>query len=486
MDGTILAFDIGTSWIKGALVDERGRVAASGRHPVAALPSAQPLFHELDPRQWVDGMRTVAGRLFAAADGRAVRGIVISGNGPTLVPAGADGEPVHPAISWLDRRATEESRLIGEKTGSTVDPSFFLPKVYWLARRRPEVYAATRLFLSCPEYLDFLLTGHAHTILPSEGFKRYIWTEEALRALGLDTGRFPPFIAPGAEVGRVTPAAAARLGLPAGVPVFAGGPDFIMSLLGSATVRPGRVCDRGGSSEGVNLCAAAPVDDRRLLVLPHVIPGLFNVSGLISTTGRALDWFRGIVGSAPEHGDWLEEIGRVPPGAGRLLFLPYLAGERSPLWDPYARGAFLGLTLRHTTADLGRAVVESVGYAIRDVLEIMAENGHRVTEMRVSGGQARSPVWNQLKADISGRRILEPEVHDSELLGDACIGFAALEGVQPGEGAGLADTAERLVSFRRAYEPDPTSRPLYDELFGLYREAYGRLKDLWRALSGGG
>ncbi len=483
----ILAFDIGTSWIKGALVDPQGRLVAQARHPVAALPAAQPRFHEVDPRQWLEGVRQVAGRMLANRR-RRVRAVVVSGNGPTLIPTGEDGEPVHPAINWLDRRAIEESRLIGRATGSTVDPSFFLPKAYWLFRRRPEIYRRTRRFFSCPEYIDFLLTGSAYTILPSEGFSRYIWTEKAIRALGLDAEKFPPFVPPGSSAGPVTPAAAERLGLPAGVPVFAGGPDFIMSLLGSGTVRPGRVCDRGGSSEGVNLCAQAPVADPRLLVLPHIIEGLYNVSGLISTTGRALDWFRGIIGRRQEEfADYLEEIGRVPPGAGRLLFLPYLAGERSPLWDPHARGTFLGLTLAHTPLDMSRAVVEAVGYAIRDVLEIMAENGLQVREMRVSGGQSRSAVWNQIKADITGRSILELEVHDSELLGAACIGFAALEGVRPGAagaGDGLADAAERLVRVRRTYEPNPARRPLYDELFRLYRQAYGRLKDLFQALSG--
>jgi xylulokinase len=480
MAGMVLVFDIGTSAVKGGLVNEAGRLVAGAGCPVDPLATSDPRFHEVDPLQWLEGVRQVASRLLARHPGQ-VLCAVVSGNGPTLVPADAGGQPTCPAINWLDRRAIEESRLIGEATGSYVDPSFFLPKAYWIHRRRPEIYAATRWFFSCPEYIDFMLTGNAHTVLPSAPFSRYIWTEEAIGRLGMDRDKFPPFVPPGAAVGRVARAAAARLGVPAGLPVIAGGPDFIMSLLGTATVRPGRVCDRGGSSEGVNLCARAPVEDRRLLVLPHIVSGLYNISGLISTTGQALDWFRRVTGRRGRRPDaCLEEIGRAPAGAARLLFLPYLAGERSPLWDPHARGCFLGLTLKHTGRELGRAVVESVGYAIRDVLEVMGENGLAVEEMRVSGGQARSPVWNRIKADITGRRILEPAVHDSELVGDACLGFSALAGDPD-----LAAAAERLVRIRRVHEPDPRLRPLYDEMFGLYREAYDRLKGLFRQLSAG-
>jgi xylulokinase len=277
----------------------------------------------------------------------------------------------------------------------------------------------------------------------------------------------------------VRPAAEEVLGIPAGTPVFAGGPDFIMTLLGTATVTPGRACDRAGTSEGVNLCTRAPVADRRLLCLPHIIEGLYNVSGIISTSGKALDWFKNATGRERQDYDGLfEDICQVPPGSRGLIFLPYLAGERTPLWDPYARGCFIGLTMNHGRKEMTRAVVESVGFAIRDVIEVMRESGLAIDELRVTGGQARSPLWNQIRADITGRRILVPEIIDSELLGDGIVGQYAL-----GSHRSLEAAAEDLVRIRKVYHPRPELQAPYDELFGLYRRSYSGLKDVFAALS---
>jgi xylulokinase len=252
-----------------------------------------------------------------------------------------------------------------------------------------------------------------------------------------------------------------------------------MTLLGTATTAPGRTCDRAGTSEGVNLCALAPVADRRLLCLPHIIEGFWNVSGIISTSGKALDWFKNAAGGqALDYDGLFEEVCQVPPGARGLLFLPYLAGERTPLWDPYARGCFIGLTASHGRPEMSRAVVESVGFAIRDTIEVMGESGLEVGEMRVTGGQARSPLWNQIRADITGRRILVPEILDSELLGCGIVGLYAL-----GRHRSLESAAEVLVRFRKTYEPRPELAAPYDELFRLYRQSYRGLKDIFAGLS---
>jgi xylulokinase len=269
------------------------------------------------------------------------------------------------------------------------------------------------------------------------------------------------------------------LGIPAGTPVFAGGPDFIMTLLGTATVAPGRACDRAGTSEGINLCTAAPIEDRRLLCLPHIIEGLHNVSGIVSTSGRALEWFKNITGKERvDYESLFEDVCQVPPGSHGLLFLPYLAGERAPLWDPNARGCFIGLTVKHGRREMTRAVVESVGFAIRDVLEVMGENALAVAELAVTGGQARSPVWNQIRADITGRPIRVPEVMDAELLGDAIVGLYAL-----GRYPTLASAANALVRFGREYTPRPELAGSYGEMFQLYREAYRGLKETFARLA---
>jgi len=477
----VLAFDIGTTSLKGGLFragEDGVEALARAEVPVRLADGEHTLHHEADANNCISALALVIAQLelggFPAA-----RALVVSGNGPTLVPAGKDGRPLDFAMTWMDRRGVEEAELISAATGRYVDPTFYLPKALWLFRHKPRVYRDTRHFLSCPDFVDFFLTGQARTVLPSEPFQPYIWTAEAIERLGMDPAKFPPFIRPGERVGEVRRQAAEVLGVPAGTPVFAGGPDFIMPLLGTATVAPGRACDRAGTSEGVNLCTRTPIADRRLLCLPHIIEGFHNVSGVISTSGKALEWFKHISGrERMDYESLFEDLCQVPPGARGLLFLPYLAGERAPLWDPYARGCFIGLTVRHGRREMTRAVVESVGFAIRDVLEVMGENGLAVEELRVTGGQARSPLWNQIRADITGRRILVPEIMDSELLGDVIVGLYAL-----GQYPTLAEAAEDLVRIRRRYDPSPELAGPYDELFRLYRDAYRGLKQTFARLA---
>ncbi len=473
----VLAVDIGTTALKAGLFDEGGALLVRAEAPVHLSDREEPLRHEADANNWIGALALASAQLQL---GRyPPRAVVVSGNGPTLVPVGRDGRPLDFAMTWLDRRGVEEARLAAEATGRYVDPSFYLPKALWLFRHKPGVYRDARYFLACPEFVSFYLTGEAFTVLPSEPFQSYLWTLEAIEKLGMDPGKFPPFVKPGAEVGRVCPQAEEVLGIPAGTPVFAGGPDFLMTLLGTATTSPGRTCDRAGTSEGVNLCTTAPVADRRLLVLPHIVEGYWNVSGIISTSGKALDWFKNAAGGqALDYDGLFEEVCQVPPGARGLLFLPYLAGERTPLWDPYARGCFIGLTTSHGRPEMCRAVVESVGFAIRDAIEVMGESGLAVGEMRVTGGQARSPLWNQIRADITGRRILVPEILDSELLGCGIVGLFAL-----GKHRSLQAAAEALVRIRRVHEPRPELAAPYDELFRLYRQSYRGLKDVFAALS---
>ncbi len=403
----LLVFDIGTSVLKGGLFQENGTLVSRHEVPMKLIKSQDPLHHEADAGEWILALKQVVDALHIG--GREIRAVVVSGNGPTLVPVGEDTNPLAYAMSWMDRRGIEEAKIITEKGGAFVDPTFYLPKAYWFFRNRPEIYRNTKYFFSCPEYVAYLLSGVPVAFLPAPDFTRYIWKADLIESLGMDTAKFPPFVKPGRIIGSVSEIGERVSGIPRGAPVVSAGPDFIVSLLGTATVHPGRACDRSGTSEGINLCAKEPKQDRRILCLGHVIEGLYNISGPISTSGKALEWFKVITGK--EHASYeslFEDIRDVPAGSKRLVFLPYLTGERAPLWDPLARGTFVGLTLSHGRREMTRAVVESVGYAIRDVVEVMEEIGFAVEDLRITGSQAKSAAWNQIKADITGRRIRIP------------------------------------------------------------------------------
>jgi xylulokinase len=477
----VLSIDVGTTNCKGALFDERGTLQYIAKVPLSVLPSTDGS-QETDPRKWSEALATICGKIPNAHEARA---IVISGNGPTVVPVFGKpelrGTLLHAdagnARLWLDRRAVLESSEISSLSGQFVDASFILPQVLHMSRTEADTYRKTRWFLSSFEFLNYLLTEEAAIVLHADDALRWYWTDDLLAEVGLDKTKFPPFIRPGELVGKVTSKAAGVLGLKEGTPVFAAGPDFLVSILGCAVVEPGMVCDRSGTSEGINLCSAHPIDDDRLLAYLHPVKPFHNISGLISTSGKAIGWIKGLLGmdSVPFE-DMYELMSQAEPGAGGLLFLPYLSGERSPIWDPNARGVFSGLSLSTGKAEMLRAVAEGVCTAVHDVIDVMEELDGTVEELIVTGGPSESGFLNQLKADVTGRVVLVPEIADAELVGSMVIGRTSL-----GDYRSYSEAAKDLVRMGSRFEPDMTKRNLYNDLFQRYRSTYRNLKDEWRS-----
>jgi len=462
----ILAYDIGTTFLKGAVVTENGKILARAQVPIRMVESADRERYEWDADAWLSGMALVTAQLGLREKGR-LRGVVVSANGPTLVPVNEDCEPLALAMSWMDRRGREEAELIAEFSDSPVDPSFYLPKAFWVMRHEPELYEKTRYFLPCAEFIDFFLTGNPVRILPTALFREFFWNEGAVPRVRFDPEKLPPFVETGDLMGTVSERAADILGLPPGIPVIAGGPDYIMSIIGTASMQAGRTCDRAGTSEGVNLCWSAPVRDPKLLCFPHLARGLYNISAMFSTSGSALDWAARSLGShKPDVEALLREIQGVSAGSDGLLFLPFLSPERFPIWDPNMRGAFIGLTLAHGRREMMRAVVESTGFAVRSVIAAMEASGCHAADLRVAGSQTRLPLWCQVRADVTGKNVLLPEQEDAELVGNACVGFFGL-----GDFESLPAAAERLVRFQRTFVPDQHAAEVYDEMFARFCRA---------------
>lgn len=470
----ILTLDFGTTHTKAAVFEASGLCSGLVFGRSAKVLTNEPPRHEVDARSWLAALADLLAKL-GIHEGTQLEAIVVSGNGPTILPVDTDGQPLAAAMTWLDRRAVLEAAEAGNAIGNELDPAYNLPKILWIRRHEPALYERTAHFVSCPEYVAGVLTGEWHTCLPNEGYTRIIWNSDAIKALGLDEGKLPPFLGIGQRAGTVTQKAARQFGLPAGVPVVMGGPDFIASLVGTATVAPGRCCDKGGTSEGINLCTSPGFpDDRRLLVMPHVVAPLLNVSGVLSTTGRAIEWCRDVLTRDDDFDGFFKRVKEVPPGARGLIFLPYLAGERSPHWDPLASGVFAGLRLDHSVSDMARAVVESTAFAIRDILEVMKADGAFIADLRATGMPSRVPLWNQIKADVTAVPVIAGSFPEPELAGCLAIGQVAL-----GYAASLAEAAEAVFRPAAVFEPDAAHRPLYDEMFSIYRELYSRCADLF-------
>ena len=474
----LLCFDFGTSSIKAGLIDSDGILREWHHEDLLALSGAD--LERWNPDLWLVGLRNVASQFFRSArKGRSVggraghilqsncelSGVVFSGNGPTIVGVDSGGNAVDAAVLWMNRREIA-------RPGSS---SFFLPKIAWIREHRPELYERAAHYFSFPEFLSFRAGGERVTITPTDSFARYIWTQEEIREYGVDPAKIPPFVRVGERIGSVTLSGAGSTGLPEGTPLFSGGSDFLMSLLGTGVVKPGRTCDRAGTSEGINHCVGHPVSNPRIRCLPHVIDGLFNAAGILASTGRIFEWFRGISGQGSKgYAEMLQEIIDVGHEASIPFFFPSL--HRGETWE-FSGAIFSNLEPHHGVAEMGRAVVESIGFGVRDLIETLERNSCPIDEVRACGGQARNAVWNQMKSDMTGKPIAVPSIVDAELLGDACAGFVAL-----GEQTSLAEAAEALVHIERVYEPNRGENRKYSDEYSGYEERCRRILDAAHAV----
>jgi xylulokinase len=378
-----------------------------------------------------------------------------------------------PALTWMDRRAVAEAAKISEVAGSPADPSFYLAKAMWIIEHKQELLDRIRYFMPCPEFVAYSFSGVAHAVLPDPYYERYIWSESLISRLGLPSEKFPTLVNPGRIVGQIRKDVAHMTGLPALCKVASGLPDFMAAQLGSATVSPGIALDRTGSSEALNLCADRPFPDSRLLSLPHSVSGLWNVSGGVSTSGSAVSWldrlFSKIEGPSPilENSQDLESIG---PGSAGLTFLPYLAGERAPLWMPDLRGAFVGLDLGHGRNHLSRALLESVCYALREVKEMLEDSLFPIRAVHLTGGTSANAFWVRLKADILNMPMTLPLDAEAELAGSAALALTA-----SGTFSDISSASLSLYRVGEVVEPDPAMAGAYDEYYGRFLEIRGRL-----------
>jgi xylulokinase len=475
----LLTIDIGTSIFKSAIWDFDGKRQAFASVPLS-ISRNEGLRHEADGGQWLKAFEDCCHVLGANIKLNSVETIIICGNGPSLTPVlaapsiegGSDGNSfglhLAPSRLWLDRRAVEAAKQVSALAGGFVDPGFYLPKALDIKINEGPLYENTMFFLGCPELLAYALTGEARTVFPSDGFERWFWNDSILERLGLDKGKFPPFIRPGEVFGQLIPEVANRFGFKPYTPVISGGPDFFAAILGSGTIKPGQVCDRAGTSEGINACTPRRIIDERLMSYKHPVKPFWNLSGIVSTTGKAIEWGHSLLGLETYEAFYaLAQTAR--PGAGGLVFLPYLAGERAPVWDPSKRGVLRGLGLSTGRPEFARSVLEGICFAIRDITVIMEEGapskegGSIIEELRVAGALSNSDLLNQIKADITKKPVLVPCQKETELMGLAIIGSCAL-----GKYASFAEAASALVKIDKEFLPDAKNAVIYDELFGEY------------------
>lgn len=496
----LLGIDIGTSSAKAALVDaETAQVLASAAREVA-IHTPQPGRAEQRPDDWVEAATEACAEVVAESgiSPGDVAGIGFSGQMHGTVLVGADGRPVRPAIIWADGRSgAQASALAAESAGLPADvrlpgppvTGFMGPTLRWLAEHEPESLARARTALLPKDYVRLCLTGGAVSE-PSDAastwlfdVRRGAWSPALLGLCHVPAGLMPPLVGSAEVVGGLRAGVAEQMGLPAGVSVVAGCADQPAQALGYGLIDPATDLVTIGTGGQVFHPLAAPLADPagRLHVFNHAAPGRWYALAAILAAGLSLRWLRDTLGLThrPDAYAYLSALAaEVPPGAEGLIFLPYLAGERTPHMDPQASGAFVGLRLHHGPGHLARAVMEGVALAMADCLAVVAEVGEPAAAAIASGGAATSPVWRQIQADVYGMPLLLAERE-----APACVGAALLAGVGCGVYGSLHEAAERLPAPVPGAEPDPARVAFYAGRRERFRGLYAQLEGDMHALS---
>ncbi|GHU63014.1 xylulokinase [Clostridia bacterium] len=495
----LLGIDIGTSAAKLMLYGTDGVFIAqtSGDFVVIRKDAG---WAEQDPNVWWDVVCGAIRRLLTETKvaPRDIIGVGVDGQSWSAIPIDAEGNVLYNTPIWMDTRAKdiceELKSSIGEDAifqicGNPLEPTYTTPKILWYKKHLPEVYKKTKKILQSNSFIAYRLTGALSHDL-SQGYGLHFFDMrtcalniEMCERMGIDPELIPPLFASHEVVGAVTEDAAVRTGLAVGTPVVAGGLDAACSTLGAGVIRAGQTQEQGGQAGGMSICIDEYHADPRLILSPHVVPGTWLLQGGTVGGGGILNWFEKEFGAqermdaAAQGGSVFalmdEEAGQISPGAEGVVFLPYMSGERSPIWDDKAKGVFYGLDYTKTRAHFIRASLEGVAYSLMHNLDAASEAGVEVDVLHAVGGAAKSALWCGIKADITGKEIMMMQADAA-----ASIGAIILAGVGAGIYRDFEEAASVFVKSGRRIRPNPDNRGVYEKGYKTYRKLYEQLKDL--------
>jgi sugar (pentulose or hexulose) kinase len=486
-DPQVLAIDVGTSGVRVSVVDLRGTLRAvksTALRPGPELP--------------VEEVWQAVGALVRSAteDAGPVRGVGCAGQ-LALVAVDGRGRPLGPALTWMDTRARAEAEELERRVGREVylrrcgrrpHPEQLAPRVLWMATHAREVLDRAAAFLPLKDYLVLRMTGEmgtdyvdaSYTLLCDVGALR--WADDLAEAAGVRRALLPPLRWPHEVAGRLRGEVARELGLSAGIPVVAGGPDGTMGLVALGLCDPGDAADTAGTSDVIGAVVDRPAIDPRgdLITNAYVVEGLWTLGGPTTTTGGVLEWLaRTLAGSEGAVPSLIEEAAGIGPGAGGVVVLPDLIGGRAPHWTPATRGAVCGLGLHHTRAHVVRAALEATAYLEREILDRIGDVAGPVRRVRLGGGGGTHPVGVRIRADVTGvPHLVSAERHITS------VGVAVMTAVGTGDFPSVQEAMARMVPPLRVCPPDPAACDLYRPSFQAYRAVREALGGVWGAAAG--
>ncbi|MCS7175025.1 xylulokinase [Pseudothermotoga sp.] len=487
-----VGLDVGTTGVKGILVDAFGNVRAIENEKLSML-TPKPGWAEQRPEDWWLAVKKVLRKLAERAEQLSGKIVSISTSGQmhSLVALDESDKPIHNAILWCDQRTHTEceeatEKLGGEKrvlslVGNPILPGFTLPKILWLKKHQPELFKRIRKIMLPKDFTNFMLTGEFATEhSDASGTMLYDvskldWCEEVLETFEIQKSWLPTLSRSDQIVGKVKKNLAGELGLKGEVFVVAGGADNACAALGIGVIEPGDVMVSLGTSGTV----VAPVvngssDPKgRVHFFAHTVFGVKYHMGVMLTATYSLEWFKERFLNE-DYEKINEEVAKIPVGSNGVLFLPYLNGERTPHRDPHARGVFFGLSSFHSKWDVVRAIFEGVAFGIKDSFDILKELGDRVERIRITGGGSKSKVWNQMLADMLGFQIEKPAVDEGASYGAAmlaCSGYTKLP---------LEKISKSWYKLKATTQPSSENQQNYELVYAKFKKLYAVLKDTFK------
>ena len=497
----LLGIDIGTSACKAALFDRKGQVlaAANGEYPVYYPEEG---WAEQNPEEWwsavCEAVRQVIRK--AGIQPEEIAGVGIDGQSWSAIAIDKGGKVLTNTPIWMDTRAQSICDRLNEEigedeifriAGNSLQPSYTTAKILWYKENLPEVYCKIYKILQSNSYIAFKLTGQISQDL-SQGYGLHCfdmrtgqWDEEMCRKMGIPRDFLPEIVPSDRIIGTVTKKAAEESGLAEGTPVAAGGLDAACGTLGAGVIHSGETQEQGGQAGGMSICIEKYQADPRLILGFHVIPGKWLLQGGTTGGGGVMRWFEREFADyerlmREQTGisslDQLNEIAeKVKPGCDGLVFLPYMAGERSPIWNPYAKGVFYGLDFSKTKGHMVRACMEGVAFSLRHNLETAEEAGAKAEILRAMVGSANSLLLTQIKSDVTGKTMAVPASDTATTLG-----AALLAGVGTGFYKDYEEAVAETVKVTRKHQPDPEKKAVYDKNYETYLELYRSLSGLMK------
>jgi xylulokinase len=485
-----LGIDVGTGGTRALLVDKLGKVRHAFTAPHEEMRMERPLWAEQRPENWWDAAQKAIRGVLAAcgASGEQIRGIGLSGQMHGLVLLDERQRVIRPALIWCDQRSQPQvdaiNAAIDQATvlaciANPVLTGFTLPKLLWVRDNEPELFARVKKILLPKDYVRFQLTGeYASDVSDASGtalfdVARRGWSDELVARLGLQKSLLPAVLESQEISGKVSAVAAASSGLAEGTPVVAGAGDQAASAVGNGIVEPGLVSCTIGTSGVVFAYTKSPAYDSagRVHTFCHAVAGAWHVMGVTQAAGLSLQWFRRTLAPDADYDALTTEAAAAPAGSQGLYWLPYLMGERTPHLDASARGGWVGMTAKHTRADLIRAVLEGVAYSQKDGLNIVEQLGAKADSVRLSGGGARSSLWRQIFADVFDRRVALLETEEGSAYGAALLAL-----VGTGEYGSVPELCKATIRETTSLEPRRGDAAVYARGYKIYRSLYPALK----------